>query len=203
MRLGVFGGSFDPVHNGHLELARVCRGRARLDEVWFVPAAQQPHKPSGPVASNADRVQMLRLATAGETGLEVSTLEIDRGGVSYTVDTLRQIAAERPHAELFFLMGADTLRDLPKWREPGEVLRLATPIVVHRAGEPAPDFGGLRGLATPAQIAVIRDLVVETTPIAVSSSELRGRLAAGAEAGDALPRRVADWIAEKGVYHSA
>ncbi|MEN0111436.1 MAG: nicotinate (nicotinamide) nucleotide adenylyltransferase, partial [Planctomycetota bacterium] len=127
MRLGVFGGSFDPVHIGHVRLARACRDQASLDRVWFVPAATQPHKPGGPVASGEDRLAMLRLALADEPGLEASPIELDRGGVSYTVETLRAIAESQPAAELFFLMGADTLRDLPNWREPGEVLRLATP----------------------------------------------------------------------------
>ncbi len=116
MRLGIFGGSFDPSHNGHLRLAECCAEQAGLDAVWFVPAGVSPFKPHGPVASCADRLAMLRLAVEGLAGREISTLEIDRGGISYTADTLRQIHAARPDARLFFLMGADSLHDLPEWR---------------------------------------------------------------------------------------
>ena len=134
MRIGVFGGSFDPVHLGHLLLAECCWRQAALDRVLFVPAAQQPHKPQAPRGGDADRVAMLRLAIAGRPEFDVSTIEIDRGGVSYTVDTLRALRAAEPDAELFFLMGADSLADLPQWREPAAICELATPLVVRRAG---------------------------------------------------------------------
>jgi nicotinate-nucleotide adenylyltransferase len=179
MRLGLFGGSFDPVHNGHLLLAECCRDQARLDEVWFIPAGVQPLKAQGPVASNADRVLMLRLAIAGRERLVVSTIEVDRGGVSYTVDTLRAVRGEHPDDELFFLMGADTLADLPQWREPAEVLRLATPLVVHRAGQPPADFAALEGLVTSRRIQSIRQLLVEMPPTDIRSSDIRRRLAQG------------------------
>ena len=93
MRVGIFGGSFDPVHCGHLELGRCCRDQAQLDRIWFVPAAHQPFKPDGPFAANADRLTMLNLAIEGEKGFEISTLELDRGGMSYTVDTLLTLSA--------------------------------------------------------------------------------------------------------------
>lgn len=187
MRLGIFGGSFDPIHNGHLRLAECCAQQAGLDEVCFIPAGVQPLKPHGPVASNDHRVAMLRLAVEGLAGLVVSTIEIDRGGVSYTVDTLRQIHADRPDARLFFLMGADSLHDLPKWREPEEVLRLATPLVVGRPGEPEPT----------TEIAHER---VEMPPLDISSSELRKRLAAGEACGEWLPSAVAEYLDRHGLY---
>lgn len=192
MRLGIFGGSFDPVHNGHLRLAGCCAQQAGLDAVWLVPSAVQPLKPHGPVASNADRVAMLRLAVEGlagpdRLGLGVSTLEIDRGGVSYTVDTLRQIHAERPEAELLFLMGADSLHDLPDWREPEEILRLATPLVVGRPGEPEP------ATDLPHQR-------VEMPAMDISSSTLRERLANGEACDEWLPPAVADYIRRHGLY---
>src|SRR6185436_3214836 len=122
--IGVFGGSFDPVHRGHLLLADCCQRQVPLDRVLFVPAAHQPHKPRAPKASDADRLAMLRLATAERAGIEISTVEIDRGGFSYTVDTLRAIAADNSGAELFLLMGADTLADLPTWRDPAAICEL-------------------------------------------------------------------------------
>jgi nicotinate-nucleotide adenylyltransferase len=187
MRLGLFGGSFDPVHNGHLALAGCCAEQARLDEVWLIPSAVQPFKQQGPVASDADRCAMLRLAIEGRRGLALSTVEIDRGGVSYTVETLRQLRSEKPEAEFFFLMGADTLRELPGWREPEEVLRLATPLVVGRPGEPELDTS-------------VRHLRVTMPPMEVSSSELRRRLAAGAPISGLVPSAVEAYIAEHGLY---
>ncbi|QDT67247.1 Nicotinate-nucleotide adenylyltransferase [Planctomycetes bacterium MalM25] len=186
MRLGLFGGSFDPVHNGHLRLAACCADQAGLDEVWFLPAAVQPFKQRGPIASDADRVAMLRLATTGREGFVVSTLEIDRGGVSYTVDTLRQIHADRPDAELFFLMGADTLRDLSNWREPDEVRRLATPLVVQRPGE-----------TLDTEIEHTR---VEMPPTDISSSAIRKRIHAGEPIADLVPAAVARYLEENGLY---
>ncbi len=200
MRLGILGGSFDPVHNGHLRLAECCCAQAGLDTVWLVPAAVQPHKPHGPVASDADRIAMLRLAIEGKPCLAVSTIEIDRGGVSYTVDTLRTIHSEQLAAELFFLMGADTLHDLPNWHEPAEVLQFATPLVVHREGEPAPDFDVLVSLVDAERLTVIRDLQVEMPPVAISSSNLRERFAAGESCEGLLPTAVGEWITEKQIY---
>src|SRR6476659_1278190 len=143
MRLGIYGGSFDPVHNAHLTIARSCQKQAGLDEVWFTPTAIQPLKHRGPHATNAQRVEMLRLVIADEPSWRVCTLEIDRGGFSYTVDTLRQIHDELPEAELYFPIGGDALRDVPQWKEPCEIFRLATPLVVGRAGRPAPDLNQL------------------------------------------------------------
>lgn len=200
MRLGLFGGSFDPVHYGHLRLARECRAQARLDEVWLMPAAVQPHKLGGPQASAEDRLRMLELAVADCPGLRVSRLEIDRGGVSYTVDTLRTIHATLPDAELFLLMGADTLRDLPNWREPEEVCRLATPVVVHRAGEAPPDFDVLGPLVSADQLAHVRKLEVEMPAVDVSSTEIRQRASRGESIAGMTPAAVVAFIAAWGLY---
>src|SRR5947207_5553979 len=114
MRLGIFGGSFDPVHNAHLALARACQRQATLDEVWFTPTAIQPLKHQGPRATNSQRVEMLRLAIGDEPSWRGCTIEIDRGGFSYTDDTLRQIHEQLPDVDLFFLIGADALQDVSK-----------------------------------------------------------------------------------------
>ena len=200
MRLGLFGGSFDPVHFGHLRLATECRAQSRLDEVWLVPAARQPHKPGGPQASALDRMRMLELAVADIPALSVSRIEIDRGGVSYTVDTLREIQATHPHAELFLLMGADTLRDLPNWREPAEICRLSTPLVVHRAGEPPPDFDVLAPLVSADRLAQIRALEVEMPAVDISSTEIRERVARGESIEGMMPREVVEFIVLRGLY---
>ncbi len=149
----------------------------------------QPLKPHGPRASAEHRLAMLRLAIAGEPQVKVSALEIDRGGVSYTVDTLRTIRQQFPDAKLFFLMGADALHDLPNWREPTEILRLATPLVVRRPGEPPLDDPTL-----PTHVTI------EMPALDISSSEIRRRLAAGESIADLVPLAVVDYIQRHALY---
>lgn len=198
-RLGIYGGSFDPVHNAHLAVARASLQQAELDEVWFVPTAVQPLKHLGAHASNAQRIAMLKLAIEGEAAFRVSTIEVDRGGVSYTVETLRQISEQLPQAELFFVMGADALRDVPDWREPDIIFHLATPLVVRRGGEPEPDLAALARFGTPDQSARLINL----PPMEISSSEIRRRIATGARIDHLVPASVAAYIAENSIYQAS
>jgi nicotinate-nucleotide adenylyltransferase len=200
MRLGIYGGSFDPVHYGHLLLAESCREQASLDEVWLLPAAASPHKQGHATASAKDRVEMLRLAVAGHPALVVSTIEVERGGVSYTVETLRAVHAARPDDELFLLMGADTLADLPKWREPGEVLRLAIPVAVERHGAPPPDYQAIAGFVTPGRLHAIREQRVEMPVIELSATDIRERVRAGCSIRFRTPRGVEKYIETQGLY---
>jgi nicotinate-nucleotide adenylyltransferase len=196
MRLGILGGSFDPVHNGHLALARACLRWAALDAVWFTPAAIQPLKHVGPHATDEQRVDMLRLAIEDQPAWRVCTLEIDRGGVSYTVDTLHQVHTKLPDDELFFIMGSDVLAEVPHWKEPGEVFRLATPLVVSRAGERPPDLSNL----SPFYGQKTRPQLVEMEPVDVSSSDIRRRVLAGERIDALVPPAVAKYIQTEGVY---
>jgi nicotinate-nucleotide adenylyltransferase len=198
MRLGIFGGSFDPVHNGHLALARACQQQVGLDEVWFMPTAVQPLKAHGPHAGDSDRVEMLRLAMADEPAWRVCTLEVERGGRSYTVDTMRRLHEELPEAELFFLIGADALRDVAQWKEPREIFRLATPLIVHRPGEAQPDVAALGALCTRAT----QRRIVNMPLVDVSSTEIRRRIAAGESIASLTPRAVIDYIAQHRLYKS-
>ncbi len=200
MRRGLFGGSFDPVHVGHVQLAELAAAHARLDMVDFVPAARQPFKQHGPRADDQHRLAMLALALAEHPRLEVCDIEIARGGVSYTVDTLRELHRRHPEDELFFLMGADALRDLPQWREPREILRLALPLVVARVGEPAPDWRLLAPLVDAARLDEIRRGMIAETVAHVSSSEIRLRLAAGESVERMLAPAVADYIRQHALY---
>jgi len=202
MRIGIFGGSFDPVHHAHLRLAECCRRQAALDQVVFVPAAHQPLKPDGPVAAPADRAAMLRLAIADQPKLAVSTCELDRGGVSYTVDTLREFRAAYPEAALYFLMGADSLAEFPAWRDPTEICALATPLVVRRPGAPEPDFDALRPLVSAARLAEIRAAAVDMPPTPVSSSHIRAAVAAGEPWQSLVPTAVADYIVQRRLYRT-
>jgi len=200
MRLGLFGGSFDPVHFGHLLLAEICRQQCRLDQVWFLPAAVPPHKKDRALTPAAERIEMLELATAGHDAFRVHRDEIDRGGVSYTIDTLRQVRQELPQSELFFIMGADMLHDLPHWRQARQVCRLAVPIAAHRPGASPPDFECLRGVASPERIEQFRRHQVEMPQIDLSSSEIRRRVAAGESIRYQTPRAVEKYIETHRLY---
>ena len=202
MRLGVYGGSFDPVHYGHLLLAETCRDQCRLDEVWFMPAARAPHKQDREITSAKLRVEMLQLAIGGTDGLVASTIEVDRGGVSYTVDTLEQIQRQHPDSQLFLLMGADSLHDLPTWREPQRICELAIPIVVRRAGSPVPDLSVLRPLMSPERWEEANRSQVSMPIIDLSSSDLRRRVAAGQTIRFRTPRAVEKLIETHGLYRS-
>ena len=202
MRLGVFGGSFDPVHYGHLLLAECCREACALDAVWFVPAASPPHKPAGDLSAADHRVEMLRLTTGGHSAFEVSTLEIERGGTSYTVDTLEEMDKQFPDADLFLLLGADMWADLPNWREPARICELATPIVVCRPPVTEVDLGLLGGLIAPSRREEIARLQTKMPQIDLSSSEIRRRVAAGLSIRYQTPRAVEKYIETHGLYRA-
>lgn len=209
MRLGIFGGTFDPIHYGHLLLAESCREQLKLDELWFLPAAVPPHKQAAALSPPAARVEMLQLATSGQATFRICTYEVDRGGVNYTVDTLAHLKAEDPARQLFFLMGADSLRDLPQWREPTRLCDLATPVVVHRAGgnahglPEALDWSGLEQAIAANRLAEIRRHQVAMPRIDLSSSDLRGRVAAGQSIRYRTPRAVEMYIQTAGLYKNA
>jgi nicotinate-nucleotide adenylyltransferase len=203
MRLGIFGGSFDPVHYGHLLLAECCREALALDEVWLVPAAQPPHKQDRRLAPGKARLEMLELALADHDQIQPSAVELSRGGVSYTVDTLETIRQQRPEAELFLLLGADSLRDLPTWRQPQRILELALPVAVRRSGNPEPDYAVLAGLVPPAHLEHIRQLQVEMPLVDLSSTELRRRARLGLSLRFRTPRAVEEYIRAHGLYRDA
>ena len=201
MRLGILGGTFDPVHYGHLLLAECCREQCRLDAVWFLPAAVPPHKQQRELAPAAMRLEMLELATAGHEAFSVCRYEIDRGGVNYSVDTLNHFHEESPDREMFFLMGADMLRDLPHWRDAARVCQLALPVPVRRSGEPPLDFHALAGVASPERIEQIRAHQAEMPEIGLSATDLRHRVGAGESIRYRTPRAVEVYISTHGLYH--
>src|SRR5262245_18934501 len=190
MRLGIFGGSFDPVHYGHLILAECCRETLRLDEVWLVPAEVPTHKQSREREAGKHRMQMLELALGGHEQMRASDIEIARGGVSFTVETLAAVREKQPAAELFLLMGADSLRDLPTWREPGRICELAILAVVRRAGGVEPDFSVLGPLVSGERLSAIRAAQVEMPLVELSSTDLRQRAANGRSLRYRTPRAV-------------
>jgi nicotinate-nucleotide adenylyltransferase len=184
MRIGVFGGTFDPVHVGHLAIAQAALDTAGLDRVVFVPARRSPLKDAAPVASEADRFAMLQAATQDEPRFVVSRAELDREGVSYTVDTLE---AMRGDGELFLILGSDALADLAKWRSPERIRSLARILVARRPGAPEPDTSsGARAFDAPC--------------LDISSRELRARAARGLSLRYLVPDEVWRHIARTGLY---
>jgi nicotinate-nucleotide adenylyltransferase len=200
MRLGIFGGSFDPVHYGHLLLAECCREQRALDRVLFLPTAVPPHKQGRTLSDAQARVEMLELAISGNPAFALSRYEIDRGGVNYTIDTLTHLRAEQPEAELLFLMGADMLSDLPYWRRAAEVCQLALPVAVRR-GQAEPDVDCLRAIAGPERIEEIRRSQVEMPAIGTSGTEIRRRVAQGLSIRYRTPPAVEQYILAHRLYH--
>ena len=201
MRVGVFGGTFDPVHYGHLLLAECCREQARLDQVWFLPAAVPPHKQQRQLAPAAQRIEMLELGISGHSAFSVSSHEADRGGVNYTVDTLSRFKAEDAQRELFFLMGADSLADLPNWKDPGRLCEIAMPLVVARPDQKL-DWETLATLVPRERLAEIRRQQVQMPLVDLSSSEIRRRVQERLSIRYRTPRAVEKYIETHGLYRS-
>jgi nicotinate-nucleotide adenylyltransferase len=194
-RLGLLGGTFDPPHYGHLVAAQETAWRLRLDRVLFLPARQNPLKRGESNSPAEDRCEMVRLAIEGNTAFELSRLDLDRPPPSYTADLLRALVS--PDRELFFLVGADILPELPRWREPGAILRLARLVVVNRPGAPRPDVSQVERLAAGAGSRVTE---VEIPGLAIASRELRERVRAGVPIRYLTPPKVEQYIADHGLY---
>jgi nicotinate-nucleotide adenylyltransferase len=203
MRVGVFGGTFDPVHTGHLILAEQAREQARLDAVWFVPAAHPPHKPDVELTRFEQRVEMLRLAVAGSAAFAIDEVEKDLPGPNYTADTLAELARRHPEHEFFLLLGSDALRDLPGWHDPARFLDRTTLVVMVRPGHPVPPVAKLREGAKLPRNVPLRVVELEVPLIDISSRDLRHRAAAGRSLRYFMPRAVECYILEKGLYRPA
>ena len=184
--VGLFGGSFDPIHHGHLILARVAMESLELDEVRFLPAREQPFKVGQHAATAEDRARMLELAIEGAEGFRVDRTELSREGPSFTVDTLRTLLRESPGIELVLLIGADAMHDFPKWREVDEVRRLARVAVFDRPGGPRDAGAVWRRVPAPL--------------IDISSTAIRQRVRHGQSIRYWVPDAVAQYIAAHGLY---
>jgi len=191
-RIGVFGGTFDPPHLGHLALAEWAREQLRLDRVIFMPAARPPHKRRRRISAAADRVAMTRLAVRGNPAFGVSTLEVRRAGPSYTVDTLRALQRTHPRAAFWLLIGEDSLREFDTWHAPREILRRARLAV---AGRP-----GARATRPRSSAARGRIVWLNNPELQISSSRIRARARAGRSVRYWVPDAVARYIAARGLY---
>ena len=204
--LVLFGGTFDPVHHGHLIVARAVAEQKGLEKVVFVPTARPPHK-EGPLATALQRLEMLKLAVAGQPHLGVSDVELRRGGQrSYTIDTVSQLQAENPSAQIWLIVGADMLADLPNWHRAGELIEQVGILSVGRPGwqdrsgrcETAltETFGGSRARQILAD-------AVEAPLIEISSTDVRRRVGQGRSIRWLVPEAVESYIAREGLYRQA
>ena len=197
MRLGVLGGTFDPVHNGHVAVAEAAAECAQLDEVVFVPTGRPPHRPPAE-ATPAERLEMCKLAIAGDSRFAVSDIEVAREGPSYTLDTLLALRGANPHAELFLILGWDAASQLRSWHRPDDVLALAPIVVVSRPSRDAPGESELRSAGLdPSRIV----LCAKPTP-ALSGSEIRRSLAAGRTIAGMVPAAVERYISAHHLYRA-
>jgi nicotinate-nucleotide adenylyltransferase len=198
-KIGVLGGTFDPIHNGHLHIAEVLRKALDLDRVVWVPAGRPPHKQGQIVSSDEDRLQMLRLALAGSPPDVISLVDLERSGPSYTADTLEALSQVYGQASLFFLMGEDSLRDFPTWHDPNRILALAELAVAGRPGVEA----NLEQVTAELPALRRRVHLVPAEELAISSSDIRHRVRAGESIRGLVPTAVAGYIARHRLYVGA
>jgi nicotinate-nucleotide adenylyltransferase len=187
VKLGIFGGTFDPIHLGHLRAAENAREALGLDQVAFVPAARSPFK-DDPVSSARDRYAMVALATASHEAFQPSDRELERGVPSYTVDTVRELRGERPADELFLIVGSDSVGELPGWRESARIFEECTVVAVARPG------------GAPHADAAAEVVWVDGPGLAVSATDVRRRVRDGRSVRFLVPDAVADYITKRGLY---
>jgi nicotinate-nucleotide adenylyltransferase len=198
MNIGVLGGTFDPIHMGHLFVAEEAKVRLNLAEVLFVPAGLPWLRVNSPLSAAEHRVQMVRLAIGDKPYFKLSTTEIERAGPSYTVDTIAELKGQLgAKDELFFILGWDCLAELPKWREPSRLITMCRLVAVPRPGSPAPDLNSLEasipGLAN-------RVILLDKPRVDISASEIRNRVARELSIEHLVPEPVARYIGEQGLY---
>ena len=185
-QIGIFGGTFNPIHLGHLIVAEQVLTKLHLDEIWFIPTNVPPLKDE-PVVSAQDRANMLELGTQDNPRFQVKLFELYRGGVSYTVDTLRYLRESQPENHYYLIMGSDQVNNLGEWKEPTKLAQLATLVGVQRAGYP--------------QKAELPMIWVDVPAIAISSSLVRQTIAIGGSIRYLVPDTVRNYIQKKGLYH--
>ncbi|NKE69698.1 nicotinate-nucleotide adenylyltransferase [Candidatus Manganitrophus noduliformans] len=221
MRIGLLGGTFNPIHNGHLYIAGAVREKLHLDRILFIPSGTPPHKEEEGIPPAKHRLEMTRLALLGHPEFELCEIEVKRPGKSYSVETLSELKRLHPHDRLFFIIGTDAFVDLPTWREPERLFTLSDFIVVTRPGHPfsqLPDLGPLQKLKRSNSSPLLEldrrkegivtvPLTSETSihflsisPSPISASEIRKRLAAGRGTKNLLPEPVASYIIKNKLY---
>jgi len=198
VNIGVLGGTFDPIHLGHLIIAEEARGRLGLAEVLFVPTGEPWLKANNFISPAEHRVQMVRLAIADEPSFKLSTMEIERAGPSYTVDTITELKGQfGAGGKLFFILGWDNLMQLPQWHEPSGLVTMCRLVPVPRVGYPSPDFNSLEAAIPGLSQSVV---LLDTPQIEISSSEIRDRVARGLSIHHLVPEPVEKYIKQHKLY---
>ena len=198
MKIGVLGGTFDPIHIGHLVVADEVTARLGLAEVLFVPAGQPWLKANTGISAAKHRVQMVRLAIAGKPYFKLSTMEIERSGLTYTVDTIKKLREKLgTDDELFFILGWENLEDLPRWHQPELLISMCRLVAVPRVGCPVPDLGSLEEVIPGVSQRVI---LLDKPEIDISASVIRERVALGLPISHLVPEAVEKYIREHGLY---
>ena len=198
MKLGILGGTFDPVHNGHLKIAVEVKQALGLDQVIFIPAGQSPFKVAYTMTPAEQRLEMLRLAMTGDPGMVISTVETERPGISYTVDTLNELRQQySDDTGLYFIMGRDSLEKFAEWREPKKIIELASLVVIPRPGWIKPDLEALeksiRGISS-------RVIFLDSPEIDISSTAIRELVSIGKPIENLVPGSIAEYINEHDLY---
>lgn len=197
MNIGVLGGTFDPIHIGHLLVAEEVAARLDLARILFVPAGQPWLKANNAISPAEHRLEMVRLAIAGKPGFELSTIEIERPGPTYTVDTIAELQAQLGGDELFFILGWDNLNQLPQWHQPARLIKMCRLVAVPRVDFPLPDLASLeKELPGISQ----RVILFDAPRIDINASEIRRRAAQGLSIGELVPAPVERYIKEHGLY---
>ena len=203
MRIGIMGGSFDPIHIGHLMVAEQMREARQLERILFIPSKIPPHKAERELASPRDRIKMARLAVEGHSAFDVSDIELRREGPSYSIDTLAELREKwRDQHRIFFIIGSDTLADLPTWRRPGDLVDQADFLTAVRPGFPIDSWDDLSVTFSPEQVARLKQGCVDTIPIGISSTEIRRRARQGHSIRYLVPEAVEQYIQRRGLYGS-
>ncbi len=198
MNIGVLGGTFDPIHKGHLIIAEEARGRLNLAEILFVPAGQPWLKMNSPISAAEHRVQMVHLAIADKPCFKLSTMEIERAGPTYTVDTIAELRAQLGAGEeFFFILGWDNLTELPQWKEPSRLVKMCHLVAVPRPGCPPPDLDSLEAIVPGLTDSTI---ILDLPEIDISASEIRQRVAQGLPIDHLVPEAVDKYIREHRLY---
>lgn len=197
-RIGIMGGTFDPVHNGHLVIAKSVAEQLDLDRVLFIPAGNPNFKQRQKLAPAADRAHMVALAIEGEALFELDLCEVERLGVTYTADTLEELTRRYEGAQLFFIMGTDSAITLPDWRRAADVARLCTIVVAKRPGQSTQHVRDALA-ASPIDFDIV---YLDVPQVDVSSTQLREQIAQGQDVSDMIPPSVATFLVETGLYQS-
>ena len=198
MNIGILGGTFDPIHIGHLVLADEVKNQLGLAEVIFIPAGKPWLKANSPISPAEDRIQMVKLAISGKPHFRLSTIEVERAGPTYTVDTIKELQKKLgTDDELFFILGWDNLEDLPRWHQPSQLVSMCRLVAVPRVGYPVPDLSFLEAAIPGISQKVI---MLDKPQVNISASVIRERVRHGLSIGQLVPKTVEKYIKQHKLY---